>query len=315
MRSHAYRYVSPSGWTPTTMPDQTGRLALVTGATHGIGLAMATELARHGAHVVLASRDTGRGKEAADRVREEAPDAEVEVRALDLSSLASIRAFRDDWDHNRLDLLVNNAGIAMVPFSRTEDGFESQFGVNHLGPFALTGLLMPWLLASSDPRVVTVSSESQRWVPLDLSRIDDPRADPAMAYGRSKKANVYFAVELQRRADAAGARLRSMAAIPGLTMTNLLEYGHVTGRSQAYRAVIRWFIRRLRRSPAEGALTALYAATAPGLPGGSYIAPGGLLELRGDPGPRDGHRAVYDIGTARRLWALSEDRTGVRYPL
>jgi NAD(P)-dependent dehydrogenase (short-subunit alcohol dehydrogenase family) len=307
-----YRNVSLLGWTPESMPDQSGRITVVTGSNSGIGYVTARELARRGAHVILACRDIQRARDALDRLRAEVPAAHVEARTLDLASLESIRGFNDAWDHPRLDTLINNAGIAMVPFTRTAEGFESQFGVNHVGTFALTGLLLPRLLASSNPRVVTVSSESQRWIRLDLSRVNTERGfDPAVAYARSKKANVYFAVELQRRAAAAGVRLRSMVAVPGLTRTNVLTAGSAVGRSRAYRAVISQFMRLIGRAADEGALTSLYAATVPDLPGGSYVAPGGALELRGDPVPRDGHRASYDTATARRLWQLSEELTGV----
>lgn len=202
-------------WTPDSIPDQSGRLAVVTGANSGIGYVTARELARRGAHVVLACRSRERGQEAVERLRAEAPDARTELRMLDLADLSSVRSFAADWSHDRLDLLVNNAGVAMVPFSRTADGFESQFGINHLGTFALTGLLMPHLLAAADPRVVTVSSEGQRFARFDLTNLNaEHRYRTAFAYVQSKRANLYFATELQRRADTAGLRLRSMAVAP-----------------------------------------------------------------------------------------------------
>ncbi|GAA2776810.1 SDR family NAD(P)-dependent oxidoreductase [Nonomuraea dietziae] len=213
------------------IPDQSGRIAVVTGANSGIGYVTARELARRGAHVVLACRSPERGRDALDRLLVEAPGSRAELRRLDLSSLESVRSFAAGWDLGRLDLLINNAGVAMVPFSRTADGFETHFGVNHLGTFALTGLLMPYLLAGGEARVVTVSSEGQRFARFDLSDLNAERGYSApFAYVQSKRANLYFAVELQRRMTAAGLPLRSMAVAPGLTRTNVLTGGANAGR-------------------------------------------------------------------------------------
>ncbi|MFD0475657.1 SDR family NAD(P)-dependent oxidoreductase [Nonomuraea thailandensis] len=215
-----------AAWTLQSVPDQTGRVAVVTGANSGIGYVTARELARRGAHVVLACRDPGRGGAALARMREEVPGARLELRQVDLASLASIREFAAGWRRGPLDLLVNNAGVAMVPYAVTADGFESQFGIDHLGTFALTGLLLPHLLAAPDPRVVTVSSEGQRFARFDLGNLNAERGyRAAFAYVQAKRANLYFAVELQRRADAAGLRLRSTAVAPGLTRTNVLTGG------------------------------------------------------------------------------------------
>ncbi|MFJ7157382.1 oxidoreductase [Streptomyces sp. NPDC101118] len=304
----------PGRWTPDSIPDQAGRRAVVTGANSGIGYVTARELACHGAQVVLACRDRARGEAALQRLRTEVRGAEVELRLLDLADLGSVRRFAEGWEGGPLDLLVNNAGIAMVPFSRTADGFESQFGVNHLGTFALTGLLMPHLLAAPDPRVVTVSSEGQRFARFDLANLDAERGYRAMsAYLQSKRANLYFAAELQRRADAAGLPLRSMAVAPGLTRTNVLTGGANGSRGRAYGAVVRLLLRSAFRPTPEGARTSLYAATVPALPGGSYVVPDGAFQLRGEPVPRSGERALRDAATARRLWALSERLTGVVY--
>ncbi|MET9292071.1 oxidoreductase [Streptomyces sp. NPDC003077] len=303
-------------WTPDSLPDQSGRLALVTGANSGIGYVTARELACHGAHVVLACRNAERGRAALKRLRAEAPRARTELRLLDLADLASVRRFAEDWPHERLDLLVNNAGVAMVPFARTADGFESQFGVNHLGAFALTGLLLPRLLAAGDPRVVTVSSEGQRFARFDLDNLNaERRYRTAFAYVQSKRANLYFAKELQRRADAAGLGLRSMAVAPGLTRSNVLTGGANSTRGRAYQTLTRLLVRFAFRPTPEGAKTSLYAATVPDLPGGSYVVPDGPFQLRGEPVPRTRERALRDPVTARRLWELSERLTGVRYPL
>ncbi|WP_406099896.1 oxidoreductase [Streptomyces sp. NBC_01013] len=299
---------------PGPVPDQTAQLAVVTGANSGIGYVTARELARHGVQVVLACRSRERGADALARLRTEVPGAHAELRLLDLSDLKSVRRFAEEWSHGRLDLLVNNAGVAMVPFSRTADGFESQFGINHLGAFALTGLLMPYLLAADDPRVVTVSSEGQRFARFDLTNLNaERRYRTAFAYVQSKRANLYFAMELQRRADAAGVSLRSMAVAPGLTRSNVLTGGANSDRGRLYALLTRLLVRVAFRPTPDGARTSLYAATVPGLPGGSYVVPDGPFQLRGKPVLRDRERAIRDAPTARKLWALSERLTGVRY--
>lgn len=296
------------------MPDLTGRRALVTGANSGLGYVTARELARRGAEVVLACRDPDRGAAALHAMQRELPAALLALRQVDLASLASIRAFARDWEAGPLDLLVNNAGIALVPRARTVDGFEAHFGVNHLGTFALTGLMLPHLLAARAPRVVTVSSEGQRWVQLDLGNLDAARGyHPAFTYWRSKKANVYFAVHLQRRAAAVGVALRSMASVPGYAVSNVLTGGANGARGRLWHAVMPLLNRSLAKPTLEGCWSALYAATVPDLPGGSYVAPGGPFEFRGPPVSRNAYRAAYDVDTARRLWEISERWTGVAY--
>ena len=303
-----------TNWTPDSLPDQSGRLAVVTGANSGIGYVTARELARCGAHVVLACRDPERGRDAVERIRADVPGARAELRLLDLADLASVRGFAEAWDHDRVDLLVNNAGVAMVPFSRTADGFESQFGINHLGTFALTGLLMPHLLAAADPRVVTVSSEGQRFARFDMTNLNaERRYRTAFAYVQSKRANLYFAMELQRRADAAGLKLRSMAVAPGLTRSNVLTGGANSSRGRVHGFLTRLLLRVAFRPTPFGARTSLYAATVPDLPGGSYVVPDGPFQLRGEPVLRHRDRTVQDTATARRLWTLSEQLTGVDY--
>ncbi|MEU1722653.1 oxidoreductase [Nonomuraea sp. NPDC005692] len=305
---------SPPPWTFHDIPDQTGRVVVVTGANSGIGYITARELARRGAQVVLACRDPERGRRALTRMQGEAPGARLELRRVDLGSLASVREFAAGWDRGRLDLLVNNAGVAMVPYARTADGFESQFGINHLGTFALTGLLLPHLLAAPDPRVITISSEGQRFARFDLHNLNAERGyRTAFAYVQSKRANLYFAMELQRRADAAGLRLRSMAVAPGLTRTNVLTGGANSGRGRLYATLTRLLVRAAFRPTPEGAKTSLYAATVPDLSGGSYIVPDGPLQLRGEPVRRTRERAIRDTDTAAHLWQLSERLTGVTY--
>ncbi|MEU8825431.1 oxidoreductase [Streptomyces sp. NPDC048636] len=303
-------------WTPDSIPDQSGRLAVVTGANSGIGYVTARELARRGAYVILACRSRKRGMDAVERLRTEAPGSHAELRMLDLADLISIRSFAEDWSHDRLDLLVNNAGVAMVPLSRTADGFESQFGINHLGTFALTGLLMPHLLAAGDPRVVTVSSEGQRFARFDMANLNaEHRYRTAFAYVQSKRANLYFAMELQRRADTAGLRLRSMAVAPGLTRSNVLTGGANSNRGRAYGLLARLLLRIAFRPTPDGAKTSLCASTVPDLPGGSYVVPDGPFQLRGEPVLRSRERAIQDSSTAHKLWVLSEQLTGVHYSL
>ncbi|MFF1274898.1 oxidoreductase [Streptomyces marokkonensis] len=299
-------------WTEEQITDQTGRVAVVTGANAGIGYVTARELARHGAHTVLACRDRDRGEAALGRLRREVPHARAELRLVDLADLRSVRAFADGWDHDRLDLLVNNAGIVMPPLTRTVDGFEAQFGVNHLGTYALTGRLLPHLLRAAAPRVVTVSSESQLTASFDLANLNaERRYRPGSAYAQSKRANVYFSAQLHRWAVAQGLPLRSMIAVPGLTDTGVITKS--TRYGTLWRALVPRLVGLVAKPVAEGARPSLYAATVPDLPGGSYVAPRGPLQIRGATTVRHGRRTVYDEATAVALWDLSERLTGVRY--
>ena len=301
-------------WTLASIPDLAGRIAVVTGANSGIGFVTARELGRRNADVVLACRDAERGGAALRRLQEEVPHGRFKLRRVDLASQRSVRAFADAWDRPRIDVLVNNAGVAMVPFARTADGFESQFGTNHLGTFALTGLVLPYLLAAPAPRVVTVSSEGQRFARFDPDNLNaERRFNPMFAYLQSKRANLYFAAHLQRLADAAGARLRSMVVAPGLTRTNVLTGGANRGRGRLYHAVVRALIRVAFRATLEGAKTSLYAATVEDLPGGSYVVPSGPFQLHGEPVVRDREPALRHAAVAEDLWRRSESLTGVRY--
>jgi NAD(P)-dependent dehydrogenase (short-subunit alcohol dehydrogenase family) len=303
-------------WNLESMPSQSGRLVLVTGANSGIGYVVAREFARRDAHVVMACRNAERGAAALKRLRDEVPGAQAELRRVDLAHLGAIRDFGRRWDHGRLDLLVNNAGIAMAPFQLTADGFESHFGINHLGTFALTALLLPHLLASASPRVVTVSSEGQRVARLDFDSLNSGRHYRPMArYLQSKRANLHFAMELHRRAVAAGLGLRSMAAAPGLSRTSILAGGAEAGARRVPRAMLRQAVRYLGRPVVAGAWTCLYAATADDLPGGSYIVPAGPLQLRGRPKPRPEDKTIGETAAAGRLWHLSEQLTGVSFSL
>lgn len=304
-------------WTLNDIPDQAGRTVMVTGANSGIGYCVARELARRGAHVVLACRDLGRGAQAVAQIRGEVPEPRLDLVQLDLANLASIRECVANLRLPRIDVLINNAGVALVPFARTADGFESQFGINHLGTFALTGLLLPKLLASESPRIITVTSEGQRFVPFRMKSLNVGRGPGVFSafrtYLQSKRANLYFAVELQRLANASACRLRSMAVAPGLTRTNVLTGGANRSRSRLYHAVVGAFINLMFRPTIEGAKTTLFAATSPELAGGAYVVPDGLLQLRGQPSLRMNDRALRDHATMRALWRLSEEMTGVHF--
>ncbi|PRY47878.1 NAD(P)-dependent dehydrogenase (short-subunit alcohol dehydrogenase family) [Geodermatophilus tzadiensis] len=288
-------------WTPADIPDQTGRTVVVTGATSGLGLATARALATAGARVVLAVRDPARGEAAAADL-----PGEVEVRRLDLADLASVRAFADGW-HGPLDVLVNNAGIMMVPQGRTADGFELQFGTNHLGHFALTNLLLPQVT----DRVVTVSSTAHRTGRIDLADLnwERRRYSPERAYGQSKLANLLFTLELQRRLTAAGSPVRAMAAHPGWSATNL--QGRTENRVKDVAMALG--NRVVAQSAEQGALPTLFVATAD-LPGGSYAGPDGPVEVRGYPTLVGRSAAASDLRTAAALWRASAELTGVDFP-
>ncbi|MEP6852433.1 MAG: oxidoreductase [bacterium] len=294
------------------LPDLHGHRAVVTGANSGIGLVTALELARAGAEVVLACRNLDKGAAAADSIRADASSAKIEVAQLDLSSLASVRHFAETWT-GPLDLLVNNAGV-MAPLRRAEtgDGFERQMGTNHLGHYALSGRLLPFLLAAPTPRVVTVSSVAHRSARLDLEDLQSQRSyRPQQSYGNSKLANLLFALELQRRADVAGRTLVSTAAHPGVTATGLVTNPDGLGGNRLLRRLAPIGARLVGQPVAQAALPTLYAATvaAPG----SYTGPQGWHESRGEPGPASKSVAARDPELAAGLWERSEALTGVEY--
>ncbi|MBB5078974.1 oxidoreductase [Nonomuraea endophytica] len=298
------------GWTAADIGDLSGLTAVVTGANSGIGMIAAGELARRGAATVLACRDVAKGEAAVELMRKAAPDASIEVRQLDLADLASVRAFAAAYTGG-LDILVNNAGVMALPYRQTVDGFEMQFGTNHLGHFALTGLLLPRLLERPDPRVVTVSSGLHKTGRIDFDDLQGERAYRKWAaYGQSKLANLLFAYELQRRA--AGA-LTSVAAHPGYAATNL----QAAGPRMEGNAILEFGSRLgnilFAQSAERGALPLLYAATERGLAGGTYVGPDGAFGSRGYPTTVDSSPASKDRTVAARLWTVSEDLTGVQY--
>ncbi|MEX2237401.1 MAG: oxidoreductase [Dehalococcoidia bacterium] len=299
-------------WTATRIPAQHGRVAIVTGANSGLGLITARELARAGARVVVASRDAARASSAASAIRGEVPGAEIEVIPLDLASLDSVRAFATTFrgGHDGLDLLINNAGVMAAPRSTTADGFELQFGTNHLGHFALTGLLLGAMEGRRGARVVTVSSGAHRMGRINLEDLQAERGYGRWrAYGQSKLANLLFAFELNRRLEAAGSTVRSMAAHPGYSATNLQS----AAPPKLDRMVMAFTNRVFAQSAEMGALPTLYAAVEPSLKGGEYIGPDGLFEQRGYPAVVSSTAASRDEEMARRLWEVSEELTGVRF--
>jgi NAD(P)-dependent dehydrogenase (short-subunit alcohol dehydrogenase family) len=299
-------------WTTADIPDQTGRTAIITGANTGLGYETAVALAGQGARVVLAVRNLDKGKQAATRIAESHPGATVELQELDLTSLASIRAAAEQLraDHDRIDLLINNAGVMWTPKSTTADGFELQFGTNHLGHFALTGLLLDRLLPVPGSRVVTVSSIGHRL--RAAIHFDDLQWEHSYnrvgAYGQSKLANLLFTYELQRRLAPRGTTA-AVAAHPGGSRTELTR--NVPRLVAAVNAVLE----PLYQGADRGALPTLRAATDPGVHGGQYYGPGGIGELRGYPKVVPSSDQSHDVKLQRRLWEVSEDLTGVVYPL
>ena len=276
-------------WTVSDIPDQTGRTVIVTGASSGLGLIVARELASAGARVVLAVRDVVKGREVVAGM-----PGWTEVRELDVSDLGSVRRFAAGWE-GPIDVLINNAGIMEAPLTRTMDDFESQFATNYLGPFVLTGLLLPHIKG----RVVTVTSQLHRMGKIhlaDLNWIDRPYK-AAVAYEDSKLAGVLFALELQRRLDAAGSGVRSVVAHPGIASTNLARHA-ASGK-------VTHALRFLFNDPETGALSILYAATQD-VAGNSYIGPRGLASLKGHPAPGKAGAAGRDADTAQRLWVVTE---------
>ncbi|MFC9471245.1 oxidoreductase [Nocardia sp. NPDC056952] len=291
-------------WSEADIPDLAGRIAVVTGANTGLGFETARALAARGAAVALACRDSGKAADAAERIARQAPGAKVDTVALDLASLTSVRAASETVRsrYDRVDLLINNAGVTGLS-GTTEDGFESQFGINHLGHFALTGLLLDHLVAAEAGRVVTVSSIGHRFGRIDL---DDPARSAGNAYAVSKLANLLFTYELDRRL--AGTSACALAAHPGGASTEVFRHSPAVFRLPNL-AVARLF----GRTPAMGALPTLRAATDPAAQGSEYYGPSGLFEIGGYPERVRSSSRSMDRESARRLWEASEELTGVRF--
>jgi NAD(P)-dependent dehydrogenase (short-subunit alcohol dehydrogenase family) len=303
-------------WTTNDIPDLTGRTAVVTGANSGLGFESALALARAGADVVLACRDQAKGADALDRIVASAPDATVSLAPLDLADLASVSAFATAFaaDHDGLDILLNNAGVMAIPRRETADGFEMQFGTNHLGHFALTAHLLDRLLARPGARVVTVSSAVAQ---MGRIRFDDLQGTGKYgkwsAYSQAKLANQLFALELDRRASGQGIDLISVAAHPGYAATNLQSVGPQMSGSSLMERLTDVGNKIFGQSAAGGALPSLYGATAPGVSGGHYFGPGGFMAQRGAPKEVSFVKAAKNPVVARRLWEVSEELTGVTF--
>ncbi len=294
--------MSSSKWTADDLPSLDGRTFVVTGANSGLGLVTARELARHGARVVMAVRDTAKGESAAASLA-----GPPEVRKLDLADLSSIRAFAEAWDGD-IDVLINNAGIMAIPESRTKDGFEMQIGTNHLGHFALTNLLLPRVT----DRVVTMSSGAHRIGKMNLHDLNWEHTDYKRwgAYGQSKLANLLFTMDLERRLVESGSDVHAYAAHPGYAATNLQN----RTENAVQNAIMAVGNKLLAQNDGMGALPMLYAATQD-LPGGSYVGPDGFQEQRGHPTLVGRSGRASDAGDARKLWEISEELTGVSFPL
>jgi NAD(P)-dependent dehydrogenase (short-subunit alcohol dehydrogenase family) len=308
---------SQARWSAGAMPSQAGRIAVVTGSSGGVGLETARELAARGATVILACRDLAKARRAAESIRAGAPLASLRIVHLDLADLASVRAaaaeIRAGW--SRLDLLINNAGVMQPPYRVTEDGFELTFATNHLGHFALTGLLIGQLAETPGARIVTVSSVSHHDGEMQFDDLHYARRySRSQAYQQSKLANLLFAYELEARLREAGAAAISLAAHPGVVRTELWRTSsrlEQTLGSPRLRALTSW----LAQDPAGGALPSLRAATDPAARGGEYYGPSGWHEYTGAPIQVRSSDRSHDEAVARRLWEVSEQLTGVRYDL
>ncbi len=301
-------------WNASDIPDLTGREVIVTGANSGIGAVTAAALSAAGASVTMAVRDLEKGREAAG-----AMTGTVEVMQLDLSDLASVREFAASWSlahPEGLDLLINNAGIMAIPRTVSVDGFEMQLATNHLGHFALTGLLLPALVARPQSRVVTVASSAHKMA--RSVNFDDLMGESKYrswgAYGQSKLANLLFTAELQRRLTASGMHIKAMAAHPGFASTNLQARSPQLRGARLEERITALATSVIAQSAEMGALPTLYAATAPGLPGDTYVGPDGRGEVKGFPKIVGRSSAAKDEASARRLWNVSEKLTGVEYP-
>jgi len=294
-------------WTANDIPDQTGRTVIITGASSGIGLETARQFAIKGANVVLACRHPERGVAALERIQEELPAGDLALLELDLADLDNVAAFAGEFSskHDRLDLLINNAGVMLPPPSRTAQGFELQFGTNHLGHFALTGHLLPMLTKQPGARVVTVSSAANRRGRIDLDDLNWQRRRYRgwTAYSQSKLANLMFTLELDRRLRGVGSHAAALSAHPGWTATELQRTSDLARIRNPLFAM----------QPAEGALPSLRAATDPSAKGGSYWGPAGRLELNGPPIPARITTRAREADVAAQLWERSEQLTGVTF--
>jgi NAD(P)-dependent dehydrogenase (short-subunit alcohol dehydrogenase family) len=304
-------------WTADDVLSMDGENVVITGANSGIGYEAARVFAKKGADVTMACRSLERGKEAADEIRDETPDASTEVCQLDLASLDSVEEFAEGFleDNDALDVLCNNAGVMAIPRTETEDGFEQQFGVNHLGHFDLTGRLLKLIVETEDARVVTTSSGAHERGKIDFDDLHGENEYSQWgAYAQSKLANLLFAFELQRRFEAADLNAKSVGVHPGYAATNLQRRGPEMEGSRLKLAAMKAMNAVLAQSSERGALPILYGATAE-VEGGEYVGPGGLMKMRGYPEVQEPNERARDEETAERLWEVSEELTGVGYDI
>lgn len=303
-------------WTQNDIPDQAGKLVIVTGGNSGIGYEAGLALAGKNAHVILAVRDVKKGEDAVQKIRQKYPQTQVTVMPLDLSDLKSVRSFAQAFlaKHEHLNILINNAGVMALPARKTADGFEMQFGTNHLGHFALTGLLLPALKATPSARVVTVSSFVHNSGDIHFDDLQwEKKYDRWGAYAQSKLANLLFTYELQRRLAASGIDVKSLGCHPGYAATNLQSAGPQMDGSVVSLWMMKLANAVVAQSQTMGALPTLFAAVAPQANGGDYIGPTGLREMRGYPAKVSSSSKSYDVEVAKRLWSISEELTGVAY--
>ncbi len=303
-----------AAWTTAVLPDLTSKIVLVTGANSGIGFEASKVLAQKGAAVVMACRNMEKAEVALAELKRDVPEAKAEIMQLDLASLTSVRTFSEAFKakYEQLDVLVNNAGIMMVPYGTTEDGFERQFGTNHLGHFALTGLLLDVIKNTPDARVVSISSGGHRMGNMDFDNLmyeGGQGYSEGPAYGRSKLANLLFTYELQRRFEANGVNAIAVAAHPGGSDTNLGN--HLDGNLMW--KVMMPIMGRMMQSAADGALPTLRAAADTAVRGSDYYGPDGFMEMSGPPIKVGSNKASHDMAVQRRLWEVSEQLTGVSY--
>ena len=300
-------------WDKTNIPDLSGKVILVTGGNIGLGYESVKAFAEKGAEVILASRSDKRGEEAKTKILETAPDSIISVMKLDMADLYCIKSFSDEFKkkYDRLDVLLNNAGIMIPPYFRTKDGFEGQMGTNHLGHFALTGHLMDLLKRTKGARVVNVSSNAHKAGRMDFDNLlfeDGEGYKPMKAYGRSKLSNLLFTYELQRRFESDGTDAIAVAAHPGFSDTNLVRYID----KKIYYKIFSPLISLMAQSAAMGALPQIRAAVDPEVKGGEYYGPSGRGEMKGYPVKVSSNGVSHDIETASKLWEVSEELTGVR---
>lgn len=301
-----------SKWTADLIGDLTGKRIIITGATHGIGYAAAEALAARGADLIIAVRNRARGEHSVEKIKEKSPGASVMAMHLDLTDLDIVKHFADEVTarFDRLDVLINNAGVMVPPHKITRSGFELQFGTNHLGHFALTAQLLPLLMATPLSRVVSTSSIAARRAKIHFDNLDGRNGyNPMTFYRQSKLANLLFAIDLQHRLERAGSSTISVACHPGITVTNLLSRGSgkETGR------VMKALMRIVAQPASMGSLPTLYAATHPDLRGGEYIGPDGPGNTKGYPVLSNDPARLYKPDLAARLWDVSEELTGVRF--